>query len=155
MDVLNVKTCEDFERLVLGISHADVGNYCSKNKATFQESIEAVKKMQGQFNWNPKRPKTELSRDLFNNVCLFLNAEEAKRLRLFVSVGTELDFRYGTDFFFESKGSVATVDLTIIDLTISRWKHCKANVLIRLDDIEGGFRIRLAKRIARFIQKIA
>ena len=150
MDLVNVKTGEDFERLVLGISHADVGKSHRKSKATFQESIEAVMKMQGQFNWNPKRPRTELSKGLFNNVCLFLNAEEARKLRLFVSVGTELDFRFGTDFFFESGGSVATVDLTI-----SRWKHCKANVLIRLDDIEGDFRIRLARRIARFIQKIA
>lgn len=151
MGILNIKTGEDFERLVLGVSHADFKSFPGQNrKLNFHDSVKQVMQMQGHFNWNPKRPCTDLSKSLYEDVCSFLTPKEIKKLRLFVSVGTRLDYHFGTDCFFELDNSVATVDLTI-----SKWKICKANVLIRLDDISSGtqFRKKLPRRICRFLRK--
>ncbi len=147
--MINVQTGEDFERLVLGISHVDIRNLSRRfGEYDFRASVAEVKKMQGLFNnWNPKRPKTELSMNLFQTVSSMLSEEQKRKLRLFVSVGTRLDFHFGTDCFFEISGSVAT-----IDLTISNWKKCKANVLVRPIDIYDH-QIRVAKRIVRFLCK--
>ncbi|MFA6797266.1 MAG: hypothetical protein WCR40_00950 [Candidatus Paceibacterota bacterium] len=148
--MLDVQTGEDFERLVLGISRVDLRLQGEQaTRTNFFDSVEEVKKKQGLFNhWNPKRPKTKLSMNLFQNVRFVLGEKRSKNLRLFVSVGTRLDFRFGTDCFFEIDGFVAS-----IDLTISEKKHFfKANVLVRPVDIVSR-QVWIARRIASFLER--
>ena len=141
-----VKTGEDFERLFLGVSHLDVEKIPGQsNTISFEEYVDMVRRIQGLFCWNPKRPRTELSRRLFDDVRLILGGEWAKKLRLFVSVGTGLDAHFGTDFFFEVGDSIVTVDLTI-----SRWTRHKSNVILRPDDLFDGDRMEFASKIAGF-----
>jgi hypothetical protein len=152
--MVNVRTGEDFERLVLGISRVDLMLPREQFTHTnFFDSVEEVKKLQGLFNhWNPKRPKTELSMELFQTVCLLLGERHGKRLRFFISVGTRLDFRFGTDCFFEIDGSVASIDLTISEKKTS----LKANVLVRPVDVFcDTYRRCVAERIVWFLQKTA
>ena len=151
MTVVNFLTGEAFERGVLGISHADVDvkklpRY--DKKSDFFETIEMVKTIQDVFNWNPKRPKTEISKSLFQVTRLLLGKGLSEKLRIFVSVGTRLDFHFGTDCFFELNGSVVTVDLTISN----KKNDIKANILIRPVDIYNR-QFHVAKQVTYFLKR--
>lgn len=151
MDVVNVLTGEGFEREVLGISHVDIDvkrlpRY--NKKLNFFETVEMVKTIQGIYNWNPKIPKTEISKKLFEITRSLLKKSSGERLRIFVSVGTRLDLHFGTDFFFELNGSVATVDLTISN----KKDEVKANLLVRPFDIYKRQHY-VAKQVVYFLER--
>jgi hypothetical protein len=134
MAVVNVLTGEGFEREVLGISHVDINvKRLPKHnkKLNFFETVEMVKTIQGVYDWNPKIPKTKISKELFEIIRSLLKKGLGEKLRIFVSVGTRLDLHFGTDCFFELNGSVVTVDLTISN----KKNDIKANILIRPVDI--------------------
>jgi hypothetical protein len=78
---------------------------------SLEKGIWVVKCCQHHFNnWNPRRPRTPLSRCLYERVASGIRGG-AKNLRLFLAFGTSLD-PLGIDFFFECCRRVVTVDLT-------------------------------------------
>lgn len=105
-------------------------------KRSFDRSVDHVKRNQHTIvcnGWNPKKPHTEAARAMHTRVAK--NLPRGKReLRLFVSIGTTLDVYYGVDAFFEYRGVIVT-----IDVTISRYKKkAKADFVLTASDFQSN-----------------
>ena len=110
----------------------------------FREEVKRVKKLQNEFNWDPKRPKTRLAECLFRCVASGLSRRREEDLCLFVAIGTKLDLA-GVDFFFEFGDRIATFDLTVSQFK----KHFRANFLIRRGQFVRDEHYDIGRSIAR------
>ena len=145
-----IKTGEDFEQAMLGISHEyarrSIRPYAGERD--FDSCVHHAKVMQGQLGWNPKKPKTPFSRRFFSSVAGSLKNLPHKYLRMFVAVGTPLDSRYGVDLFFEYEGAIVTVDLTISE----RKEDPQADVVLTLADLEENLHYAISYRISSLLE---
>ena len=90
------------------IGHALVswdGNY-----VPFNRSMMVVKAHQP---WDPSDPEPRFASDLHASVALALNLDDWSELRFYTAVGSPLDFFHGIDCFFEFRGLIVTIDLTV------------------------------------------
>jgi hypothetical protein len=162
----------DFERKILGISSSEVDeevNDCFKfnrkghrrnekkcNYSNFRKAVGVVKDIQNKIgNWNPKEPSTEIARVLFESVASHLE-NRRENLRFYSSVGTLLDYKYGTDCFFILKDREYEAIITI-DLTINRRKRkSKADIVLTADDLRNDSRYqKIMEMVAsRLLHKI-
>jgi hypothetical protein len=133
-----------FEREVVGHTTSDVP---AEHRCTwvnnFREGINAVRGHQCHLNWDPKRPKTDLSRALYSVVNSRLKRKG--ELYLFDAVGTILDLRWGVDCWFECGDQIATVDLTVSHFK----KYFKAHFLLRRIDFLWNRYYGVGRAIAR------
>jgi len=114
-----------FEREFGGCAFSDVSPRFRRDRVrNIKEAIRRVKRYQCFFDWNPRRPKTELAKSLFRRVMTRL-PNGKRELRLFNAVGTTLDL-LGVDYFFEYRSRIVTVDLT----TSFYKKDCRADILL-------------------------
>jgi hypothetical protein len=135
----------DFERGVLGISSIETNNqvkdYFTKDMK-FGKAVRVVKDIQNKLgNWNPKVPSTRISKILFDGITNKISHKFSHgKLRLYSSVGTLLDYKYGVDFFFLFKGKGYKEVIVTIDLTISpkkKKKRNRADVVLSLGDFKS------------------
>lgn len=110
--IVFARTGYDLEREFCGCACVDVDRRfrCGRVHNLIQ-AMRLVKNYQSRLGWNPKRPKTALSRCLFRRIASRLRNGGAD-LRLFISVGTRLDLM-GIDCWFEYCHRFATIDLTV------------------------------------------
>ena len=146
-----------FETAVLGVSSRLTRKRVRehyKHGAEFMAVVSVVKDIQNKLgDWNPKEPRTEPARILFDEVSSHLKLEK-HNLRLYISVGTQLDYDYGADFFFALKrGNVEAI--VTVDLTVSKRKEeHKAEIVITVEDLrDESRRSQLVEIISRRLEK--
>ncbi|MDA2921881.1 hypothetical protein MYX07_01300 [Patescibacteria group bacterium AH-259-L07] len=100
-------TGEEFEQEVLGCCGRGGWN---GDYIPYRKSLALVKRFQP---WNPAEPRPEVARALHASVALALNIEDWSELMLYTSINSPLDYYHGIDAFFEYKGRVVTLDVTI------------------------------------------
>jgi hypothetical protein len=146
-----------YEKFVLGISSSEArnlvnGHYPKHGK--FEKLVSITKSIQQIFNgWNPKEPSTETGKDLYQRIKTHLK-DECGELRLYVSLGTPLDYYFGTDCFFELKDDCGHSSIVTIDLTINRSKRrSNADFILRGNDSENGRNKRVMKDVAEALTR--
>jgi hypothetical protein len=151
MVIQGITTGEDFERAMLGISHSTARHAVPRLFGTrdFETCVEHVKENQQYLGWNPRKPKTLLSKRIYTCVASGLKELPKKDLRLFISVGTPLDEKYGVDCFFEFQGAIVTIDLTISE----RKQDPRADVVLTLADLNFDLHYALSWRISHLLSK--
>jgi len=136
-----------FEREFCGIASTEVDERLRSERArSFWVAVRKVMRCQCFLNWNPRKPSTPLSECLFRRVARGL--KDPGDLRLFISVGTCLDVM-GVDCFFEHKGQIVTIDLTVRPFK----GGLRANYLLSRLDFIGDHHYRLADRMARRLSR--
>ena len=137
-----------FEREVLGLSFNDV-DPCMRGLTThsFLEAIVCVRSFQSDLDWNPIKPKTDLSRCIFHTVASKLSTRVVP-LCLFSAIGTELDLRWGVDCWFEFGDRLVTIDLTAGCFK----KHFKADYVLSRYDFLTNKHFGVARSMARRLQ---
>ncbi len=107
--------------------------------------------------YDPSRPKGGLTEELFDGVRLYLNDKRLRRhLRLYIALGTSLDYWHGVDAFLCIGGSCVT-----LDITTNPTKKQKADFLLTPDDVtrdesgnpKGFTKIFLKKLAHSLVQK--
>lgn len=79
----------------------------------WQDAVLNARKLQKKLDWIPAKPKTEAALLLYEAVQKRLTLQHArKRLQLYCSIGTALDFWHGTDGFFSIDRCIVCIDLT-------------------------------------------
>lgn len=141
-----------YEKYAMGISSSEAcelaeGHYPKHGK--FEELVSITKSIQQIFNgWNPKEPSTEMGKDLYQRIKTHLK-EGCGELRLYVSLGTPLDYYFGADCFFELKDDNGYSSIVTIDLTINRNKrNSNADFILRGNDSEKGRNKIVVKDVA-------
>ncbi len=81
---------------------------------SYRQAIEQAKTTQS-TDWDPADPPTDVANDLHALVAMKLGIEEWSELKLFSAIGKALDYFHGVDAFFEYRGNVCTIDLTLKD----------------------------------------
>jgi hypothetical protein len=124
---------EEFEEAFCGFSHQDVERKGISARVERDSTerflgfcIEEVRSFQGQFGWVPDNPNTEFAKIFYNKVRAKLFGSYRNTLRLFVSVGTVLDYKFGTDFFLDVRG-LGSSKVIRIDLTMKNRGKKKGN----------------------------
>lgn len=132
-----------FECLVCGCSSQNVDKRIRRTRATsFFHAIRLVKHLQGIYHWDPKCPRTRLGRSLFRHVGSNLPLSH-KRLRMYVSVGSDLD-KMGVDLFF----TYGDYGLVTVDLTVDPHKtRSRAYILLTADDFRSDRHYRIGDQI--------
>jgi hypothetical protein len=90
------------------------GSWDGKTHLDFDDSIEYAKANQPP-GWRTTDPAPRFSGDLFATVALKLGLEDWSELKLYSAVGSPLDRFHSIDAFFEYKGEIVTVDVTLDD----------------------------------------
>lgn len=108
----------------------------------FPEALEEMKNTQP-VGYDPHRPTEGCNKEFFEAVQSFLFINQ-KDLKLYIAVGTRLDYWHGTDAVFTLGDVHVTLDATL-DVT----KNYKADFLITSEDVDSGNLYgSLARRIA-------
>lgn len=130
-----------FERRVFGCDSL-AGIYDRKS------ALRYVKRRQRSFyKWSPSRPHTDLGRRLYSAVQRALRKPDVKHLKLYVALGSPLDWFFGVDAFFSVGDRVVTIDISIREKRIGR---IRADVLITRDNLHDEYALRRkAELIAR------
>lgn len=118
-----------FEYEVLGVAAKSVTQEDIKY-IPYRQAIEQVKTTQN-TDWDPTDPPTDIANDLHASVALALKIEDWSELKFYSSIGRALDFYHGVDAFFEYRGCVCTIDLTLKDKN-----GYKADVEVTPKDLE-------------------
>ena len=149
MVIQGITTGEDFERAMLGVSHSTARSAVPRlfGARDFETCVDHVKQHQQCLGWNPRKPKTLLSKRVYTCVASGLKALPKKDLRFFISVGTPLDEKYGVDCFFEFQGAIVTIDLTISE----RKGYPKADVVLTLEDLRFDLHYAMSSRISSLL----
>ncbi|MBP6858395.1 MAG: hypothetical protein KBC33_01020 [Candidatus Pacebacteria bacterium] len=92
---------------------------------------------------NPSAPRLAGARMLHKAVAHELGISDSAELKLYSAVGTPLDRLHGVDAWFEFKGIVITIDVTMSE----QKERAKANVVVNLNDSAFDFEFS-AKDIA-------
>ena len=90
-------------------------------KTSLCKTIDLYKKN----GWNPE-PRTRYAKDFFAELRKHFPGELARKLKLYCSLGTPLDWWHGIDGFVELEKSVVTLDLT----TVENKQDVKADILV-------------------------
>ena len=77
---------------------------------SFEKSLRLVQMCQP---WDPSDPSTRAGNDLHCQVALALGLEDWGELQFFSALGSPLDRFHGIDGFFQWRGTVVSIDLTI------------------------------------------
>lgn len=88
------------------------GPWDGKTFFSFPAGVEYAKNNQP-LDWRPSDPEPRFAGDLFATVAGRLGIEDWSELKLYSSVGTPLDIFHGVDAFFEYRGGVVTIDVTL------------------------------------------
>lgn len=114
----------------------------------FRKSMRLVMMCQP---WDPSDPSTRAGNDLHCQVAMALGLEDWGQLRFFSALGSPLDRWHGVDGFFEWRGTVVTIDLTIDPTKVGY----KADMVVHESDQEDSW-ASIGERIADlFRQKTA
>ena len=114
-----------FEEEVLGHCGGSWSGYM-----TYHQSLDFVKNNQ---IWDPTDPSSRTANDLHSHVALELGLEDWSELKFYSALKTPLDLFHGVDGFFEFRGTVVTIDVTI---NINKQKY-KADLIFHpSDDLE-------------------
>jgi len=92
-------------------------NSIKKPHKDFDDSMFEVlnEETQIKLGWDPQKPSTPLSKEVFECIKSYLPENKFDKLRLFNALGTSLDFHHGVDAVFildEGEQFYVTVDLT-------------------------------------------
>jgi hypothetical protein len=111
----------------------------------FGKSLELVKAHQP---CDPSDPEAGFANDLHASVALALGLEDWSELKLFTAVGSPLDFFHGVDAFFELRGKIVTIDVTINP------NKCvaKADMVLNVSDLETALMVG-APAIKRLLER--
>lgn len=122
-----------FEQEFLGFTLPDETDlfFRPNEYLSFQEAMEKMKDTQP-VGYNPNNPTGGCNAKFWERVNFFLGAFD-RNLRLYISVGTEMDFFHGTDAVFTWREAFVT-----IDVTVDSEKKYKADFRILPDDVESG-----------------
>src|SRR6185369_4444565 len=93
------------------------------------ESMDLVRKNQP---CDPSDPDPRCANDLHALIAEKLGLDDFSELKLYTAVGSPLDFWHGIDGFFEFRGHVLTIDLTVN----SHKDSGKANMIVHPDDLD-------------------
>lgn len=142
----------DWERKILGKSSSDISSkviHLIKRRTRFKKAVKFVKQIQPMLDWDPKNPSTEIAAIIYKTIAASLN-RHASGLCFYSAVGTILDYKYSTDCFFclelGNRESIVTVDLTI-----SKNKYSKADIVISIDDVRNDKFYEIARKIAQIL----
>lgn len=125
-----------FEREILGISGED----CRKcHYVEYDIALIRAQEACRLRRFKPKNPETPVGHQMYSCVKSYLDLYShipgyptylAKELEFYPSVGTELDYYHGVDFFFKSREFIVTVDISCVpkhtyavkaDLNFTTW----------------------------------
>ncbi len=81
-----------------------------EENASFEKCAIRVEEGVLRSGYDPRNPRTVLARDFRNDISIYL--DRPKELELYPSVGYQLDWNHGVDFFLKYKGIRTTFDLT-------------------------------------------
>ncbi len=83
---------------------------------SYRRAMDAAKRSQP-VGWDPKDPPTETANNFHARVCLALEKitglEEWSEVELWSAIGSALDRFHGIDGWFQFRGRVVTIDLTL------------------------------------------
>lgn len=150
---IEAETGEAFEEAFFGFSRQEVvkKKVSRKKEPDFLANVAEIRKVQHVFGWNPKSPKTKLSKALFRCVYAQMGSEKDSLLMCW-AIGTKLDFDHGTDLFFVCGKKIVTVDLTISP----RGKpHAKADIVLTLADFQANRHYQRGDEIAKRLLEAA
>lgn len=129
------------EEEVLGIA----GSEGMPEFKQFWSAVEDAKLRQLARGTLSNSPKTTITKKLFRSVKQNLRRRNYQRLlEFYVAIGSALDVYHGIDMFFQIKGRIVTLDLT---LRASK-EGAKADFLLTADMIEKDQIEQLGKTIA-------
>lgn len=131
-----------FEYEVLGVAAKFVTREDIKY-IPYRQALQQAKQKQVK-EWDPTDPPTSVANDLHAMVALKLGIDNWSELKLFSSIGQALDRFHGVDAFFEHRGNVCTIDLTLKDKG-----GYKADMEVTPRDLEKDAMRCLAGDIAR------
>ncbi len=118
--------------------------------ALSKENLFAWARWNQPDGWNPEKPPTKLALEFFEMVRSKLTDKLVPFLRMYVSTGTPVDFRLGSDFWLECCGVRVTFDLTTNPR--KRKGYRRANFILRIWDFAFRKLERLARKICREIE---
>jgi len=132
----------EWERLFFG--HASI-DFSKPAFQRWEDAIEEAAAIQSIFSWDPKNPRTEMSRKLYDGVRERLREKYQENLALYCAIGTALDWHHGIDGFFRVGRYVVA-----IDLTTNKGKKTKGPdiVMVLAQDVMGAGFDRLCQKIA-------
>ena len=119
-------------------------------ETTFHENVAKALELQETIPWDPRRPGTEMSWDLFRTVRHELPKEFRNELLICCALGTPLDLM-GIDGFFLLDGNIlGTVTFDLVRTRgLGQIKRLKANGLISPTDMRQREKLeRISKKIA-------
>lgn len=132
-----------FEEEVLGTLHIV---WSRERYVPFVEALRLAKVNQ---SWDPSDPSLRVANDLHAEVALALGLDDWRELRLFSAVNSPLDFFHGVDGWFEFRGRVVTMDVTVNRRKLS----AKADLVIRPDDLELAVMSATARLVAKALTR--
>lgn len=112
---------------------------CGTGKSFHKNLFKVIEVQRTLFKWDPRNPKTELARKLFNAVKERLSRRVRAGLHLCCALGTPLDYMHGIDGFFflwDNQEKPVTFDLARAGTWAKRMK-LQANLLITIEDMDS------------------
>lgn len=133
-----------FEKDFLGIHFDEVPEELRNLRShCFRRAIEIAMCNQDKLQWDPRNPRTRLSRCFYERVKMGLGDEDD--LQMVISIGTPLD-RMGVDFFLcLNERKIVTFDLTV---NPGKKKKDATDYLLTRQGLVRGEHYALARRVA-------
>ncbi len=135
-------TGRKFEEEVVGHCSWQWDGYTTRSKAMSRVKISQP------LGWDPTDPEPDIANDLHAHVCIEMGLEDWSVVAFYTAVGSPLDRWYGTDFFFEFRGKVVTLDLT----TNPKKTSYKADIIVHPHMTKQDGLKALGQEIARQLQ---
>ncbi len=129
---------------------SDVSVSCGGN---FESSINSIKGRQKRFGgWNPNSPSTTLTKAIYNAVKDELQHRDNvkfKRLRLFLCVNSNLEFKFGVKFFFECDKKQVYIGLSMKRAEVDKDNEkSRAHLVVSKEEYVNNELAKIARKIA-------
>lgn len=114
------------------LGHVQVSGYNGEHMA-YRESMRWVKAHQPK-GWDPTDPSPRFANDLHASVAEALGLDDYSELRFYTAVGSPLDYFHGVDGFFEYRGKIVTIDVTVDPGKLT----AKADLVVNVSDTQAA-----------------